>query len=77
MPFRLERRISALPVCSETFAVEEAVECWFVNRSSAAPRGGRVVGDVARERFRDDGLIVDHRDLWSVVAGREEPYDGW
>ena len=28
-------------------------------------------------RFRDDGLIVDHRDLWSVVAGREEPYDGW
>ena len=28
-------------------------------------------------RFRDDGLIVDHRDLWSVVAGRGEPYDGW
>ncbi len=28
-------------------------------------------------RFRDDGLIVDHRDYWSVVAGREEPYDGW
>lgn len=61
-----------------------------VNRSSAAPRGGRVVWATWLEngerltvtgttilRFRDDGLIVDHRDLWSVVAGREEPYDGW
>jgi ketosteroid isomerase-like protein len=28
-------------------------------------------------RFGDDGLIVDHRDYWNSVPGRELPFDGW
>jgi SnoaL-like domain len=28
-------------------------------------------------RFGDDGLILDHRDYWNSVPGRQEPFAGW
>jgi hypothetical protein len=28
-------------------------------------------------RFRSDGLVVDHRDYWNEVSGREPPFRGW
>jgi hypothetical protein len=28
-------------------------------------------------RFDDDGLVVDHRDYWNEVPGRESPFSGW
>jgi hypothetical protein len=28
-------------------------------------------------RFRSDGLVVDHRDYWNEVGGREPPFPGW
>ncbi len=61
--------------------VREPIVGDTARRSSGGRRGSRTVERLTVTgttilRFRDDGLIVDHRD-WSVVAGREEPYDGW
>ncbi len=75
---------------SENFAVEDEIECWFGEPVAAGDRaaiewwaswveGGRrlTLAGTTRLRFRDDGLVVDHRDYWNEVDRREPPYAGW
>jgi len=59
------------PIVGGNRAAVEWWATWLENGERLTVTGTTIL------RFRDDGLIVDHRDLWSVVAGREEPYDGW
>ena len=72
------------------FAVEEDIECRFGAPFAAGDRAagewwaswredGRqlTMAGVTLLRFRDDGLIVDHRDYWNEADGREPPFDGW
>lgn len=28
-------------------------------------------------RFREDGLVVEHRDYWALQPGRRPPFEGW
>lgn len=75
---------------NENFAVEEGVECWFgepvVSDDRAAvewwgtwvENGERLtLAGATMLRFREDGLIVDHRDYWNHVERRLTPYPGW
>jgi len=52
-----------------------AVEYWAILR----PTGGeeQTLFGIALLRFGDDGLVVGHRDYWSMEPGRREPPDGW
>ena len=75
---------------SENFAGESEIECWFgepvVGASRAAvewwatwiENGQRLtLAGTTLLRFRDDGLVVDHRDYWNESDRREPPYEGW
>ena len=75
---------------SENFGVEREVECWFGAPVAAGGRaavewwatwlenGERLtLAGTTVLRFRDDGLVVDHRDYWNEVDRRETPYPGW
>jgi hypothetical protein len=72
------------------FGEEEQVECWLGEPIVA---GGRAaiewwatwIEEDARLtlagatvlRFDAEGLVLDHRDYWNQVEGREAPYDEW
>jgi ketosteroid isomerase-like protein len=75
---------------SENFAAEDEIECWFGEPVVAGDRaavewwgtwveGGHrlTLAGATVLRFRDDGLVVDHRDYWNEVDRREPPYGGW
>jgi SnoaL-like domain len=75
---------------SENFAVEREVECWFGEPVASGSRaavewwatwlenGERLtLAGTTVLRFRDDGLVVDHRDYWNEVDRRETPYPEW
>jgi hypothetical protein len=75
---------------TENFAVEEGVECWFGAPLAAGHRaavewwatrvenGERLtLAGTTVLCFREDGLVVGHRDYWNQVERREIPYDGW
>lgn len=75
---------------TENFAIERDIECRFgdpiVSGDRAAvewwaswlERGEPLtVAGVTVLRFDGDGKVVDHRDYWNHVDGREPPYDGW
>jgi SnoaL-like protein len=74
----------------ENFAVESEIECWFGEPLVSGDRAavewwGTWVEDGRRLtlagatvlRFDGDGQVVDHRDYWNEVDGREPPYPGW
>ena len=67
-----------------------AVECWFgdpiVSGDRAAVEWWGSWVEEGKEltlagttvlRFDADGQVIDHRDYWNEVAGREAPYAGW
>jgi SnoaL-like domain len=75
---------------SESFAVEEDVECWFGepipsgDRSAVewwatwVERGRRLkLAGATVLRFDEDSLVVDHRDYWNGADRREPPFEGW
>jgi ketosteroid isomerase-like protein len=72
------------------FGVEDDIECRFGEPLASGNRAAiewwaswiedgkpLTMAGVTVLRFGDDGLIVDHRDYWNEVAGREPPYDAW
>jgi ketosteroid isomerase-like protein len=72
------------------FDVEHDIECRFGEPVAAGNRAATewwaswvedgeplTMAWVTVLRFADDGLIVDHRDYWNSVPGREQPFDGW
>jgi SnoaL-like domain len=84
-PFR-EPEPSADAYVERAFADESLVECLFgepiVDRDRAAveywailgtPRGEETLAGVTLLRFGPDGRVVEHRDYWSMQAGRTPP----
>lgn len=72
------------------FGVESEIECWFrspiVDGNKAAiewwaswAEGGEelTLAGSTFLTFRDDGLIVDHRDYWNQINERRPPYQSW
>lgn len=72
------------------FGVESEIECWFrspiVEGNRAAiewwaswVEGGEelTLAGSTFLTFRDDGLIVDHRDYWNQINERRPPYQSW
>ena len=72
------------------FAEETEIECWFgdpiVSGDRAAVEWWGSWVEEGKEltlagttvlRFDADGQVIDHRDYWNEVAGREAPYAGW
>jgi len=72
------------------FGVEEEIECRFGDPVVGGDRAaiewwaswveeGRelTMAGVTLLRFDGEGQVVDHRDYWNEVPGREPPYDGW
>ena len=59
------------PIVSGNRAAVEWWASWVENGEPLTMAGATVL------RFDDDGKVVDHRDYWNEVAGREPPYDGW
>ena len=72
------------------FAVESDVECLFGEPVASGDRaavewwgswveGGKTLtlAGTSVLRFDENGLVVDQRDYWNEVEGREEPYAGW
>ena len=51
-----------------------AVEWW-----SSWVEAGRTLtmAGVTLLRFDADGLVVDHRDYWNELDGRQPPFEGW
>lgn len=72
------------------FDVEHDIECRF-GRPVAAGDGAAVqwwaswvedgreltMAGVTILHFDEQGRIVDHRDYWNEVDGREPPFEGW
>ncbi len=81
-----EPEVSARDYALRAFAEEDLVECrfgepivdgdraaveyWAIVRSG---RGEETLAGIAVIRFGPDGLVVDHRDYWSIEAGRTAP----
>jgi hypothetical protein len=59
------------PVASHDRA---AVEWWASWLESGEPV---TLAGVSVLRFDADGLVVEQRDYWNEVEGREPPFDGW
>jgi hypothetical protein len=72
------------------FAAEDDIECRFGEPVAAGRRAavewwagwveeGRrlTMAGATLLRFDGDGLVVDHRDYWNEVDGREPPFAGW
>jgi SnoaL-like domain len=72
------------------FGVEDDIECRFgepiAGRDGAAVEWWaswveageeQTLAGVTVLRFDDHGQVVDHRDYWNEVAGREPPFVGW
>jgi ketosteroid isomerase-like protein len=51
-----------------------AVEYWAILRSNGEDQ---TLFGIAFLRFGPDGLVVDHRDYWSMEEGRREPPQDW
>jgi ketosteroid isomerase-like protein len=75
---------------AENFSLEEDVEFWFgepvadgdraaVEWWASMREAGHVVtlAGVALLRFREDGLVAEHRDVWAAMDGRRAPFEGW
>ena len=84
-PFR-EQEASARAYVERAFADESLVECRFaepiVDGARAAveywailrsPRGEETLAGVTVLRFGPNGLVVEHRDYWSMEPGRRPP----
>jgi nuclear transport factor 2 (NTF2) superfamily protein len=72
------------------FDVEHDIQCRFGDPVAAGARAATewwaswvedgeplTMTGVTVLRFGDDGLILDHRDYWNSVPGREPPYQDW
>jgi nuclear transport factor 2 (NTF2) superfamily protein len=72
------------------FDVEHDVECSFGTPVAVGDRAAvewwaswyedgddLTMAGVTVLRFRSDGLVVDHRDYWNEVNGRDPPFPGW
>jgi nuclear transport factor 2 (NTF2) superfamily protein len=59
------------PVAAGNRAACEWWACWREAGADLTMSGVTVL------RFNADGLIVDHRDYWNEVPGRQPPFDGW
>ena len=44
---------------------------WFEDGADLTMAGATML------RFAADGLVVDHRDYWNEVSGRQPPFPGW
>jgi predicted SnoaL-like aldol condensation-catalyzing enzyme len=75
---------------TETFGVEEDVECRFGEPIVSGDRAAvewwaswseeerpLTLAGVTVLRFDDEGKVVDHRDYWNEVDRRRGPYEGW
>jgi hypothetical protein len=51
------------------------VEYWAILRDGDG--GEETLIGLALLRFREDGLIAEHRDYWAIQPGRHEPVRGW
>ena len=72
------------------FDVEHDIQCRFGEPVAAGDRAATqwwaswvedgeplTMTGVTVLRFGDDGLILDHRDYWNSVPGRQAPYVDW
>jgi nuclear transport factor 2 (NTF2) superfamily protein len=59
------------PVAAGDRAAVEWWASWYEDGADLTMAGATVL------RFRSDGLVVDHRDYWNEVSGREPPFPGW
>jgi hypothetical protein len=59
------------PVAGGSRAAVEWWACWTEDDEEITMTGTSVL------RFDDRGLVVDHRDYWNQVEGRQRPYTNW
>jgi hypothetical protein len=73
------------------FSSEEDVDFWFGEPITGGDRAAVEYWAVILEQgghistlagtvvlcFADDGLVVEHRDYWTLEEGRRPPYGGW
>ncbi len=72
------------------FDIEHDIECRFATPVAAGDRAAvewwaawtedgndLTMAGVTVLRFDGDGMVVDHRDYWNEVAGRQPPFTSW